>query len=97
MNRSKHFVSLSIYIYIHSSVQLALSNSTDGISPPNIKLQEVKSIRALASDITQSGAKLYDLLASETTDRQDRAQAIRYMETIAAAQGLFVSHLLSTI
>lgn len=75
-------------LLIISAVQLALNQSIDGINPPNIKLQDVKTIRSLASDITQSGAKLYDLLESESIDRQDRAQAIRHLETIAAAQGL---------
>jgi len=37
--------------------------------PPPIKVQDVKTARILASEITQSGAKLYDLLASEISER----------------------------
>lgn len=34
--------------------------------PPPIKMQDVKTARTLASEITQSGAKLFDLLELET-------------------------------
>ena len=36
---------------------------------PPIKVQEVKGARSLASDITQRGAKLFDLLSTESTER----------------------------
>ena len=47
---------------------LKMGDEDDQIPPP-VKVQEVKLARTLASDITQSGAKLFDLLASEVTDR----------------------------
>jgi hypothetical protein len=34
-----------------------------------IKVQDIKAARTLASEITQSGAKLYDMLAFEGADR----------------------------
>lgn len=71
-----------------SAMQLTTSQDGDGVSPSTIKLQEVKAIRSTASEITQSGARLYDLLASESVDRADRVQAIRYLESVATAQGM---------
>ena len=57
----------------------------DEAIPPPVKVQDVKTSRVLASDITQSGAKLFDLLATETTDRQERARALRFIDVAATA------------
>lgn len=40
----------------------------DGALPP-IKIQDVKAARVLASEITQSGARLFDMLAYEAKER----------------------------
>eukprot|EP01041_Mallomonas_annulata_P006988 gene6988-14203_t len=45
-----------------------------------IKVQDVKIARTLASDITQRGAKLYDLLAAEKSNRDERSQAMRFLD-----------------
>lgn len=50
-----------------SSIKTITDESVANITP--IKVQDVKLARTLASDITNSGAKLYDLLANELTDR----------------------------
>mmetsp|Transcript_23700 Transcript_23700/g.40332 ORF Transcript_23700/g.40332 Transcript_23700/m.40332 type:complete len:456 (-) Transcript_23700:182-1549(-) len=55
------------------------SNSDDA-PPPPIKVQEVKAARSLASDITQRGAKLYDLLSTEVSERLERNQALRFLD-----------------
>lgn len=60
-------------------------NEEDSVVPPPIKTQDVKSARILASEITQSGAKLYDLLETETTDRQERARALRFLDQSSSA------------
>ncbi len=54
-------------------------------SPPPIKVQEVKITRALASEITQSGAKLSDCLAHETQDRPERVKALRFLDSAGAS------------
>jgi hypothetical protein len=46
-----------------------LKQVDDDMVPPTIKVQEVKTARTLASEITQTGAKLFDLLATEVDDR----------------------------
>jgi hypothetical protein len=56
----------------------------------------VKAARLLASDITQSGAKLYDLLANEVNERYERMQTLRFLDQAGTAFGKYplvvVSH-----
>lgn len=47
----------------------------------------MKVARQLASEITQSGAKLYDLLENEATERQERARALRFLDQAATSAG----------
>jgi clusterin-associated protein 1 len=54
-------------------------------SPPPIKAQEVKMARTLASEITQSGAKLSDCIAHETADRPERMKALRFLDSAGAS------------
>lgn len=63
--------------------------------PPPIKMQDVKTARQLASDITQSGAKLYDLLENEYTERQERARALRFLDQAASTSGACIISLLT--
>ena len=45
----------------------------------------MKVVRTLASEITQSGAKLFDLLSTEPNDRQERVRALRFLDATASA------------
>lgn len=54
-------------------------------APPPIKVQDVKAARVLASEITQSGAKLFDLLASEKEERLERARSLRFLDLSTSA------------
>ena len=60
------------------------SHDNDPVPTP-IKVQDVKTARVLASEITQSGAKLFDLLANEINERAERLQALRFLDTAAAS------------
>lgn len=42
-----------------------------------------QAARTLASDITERGARLYDLLAQETKLQQARAKALRFLDSIS--------------
>ena len=61
------------------------NTSLDDAPPPPIKIQDVKAARTLASDITQGGAKLYDLLSAEAKNRQERIQALRFLDQAGAS------------
>lgn len=65
------------------SVPKAASEEESQLQP--IKVQDVRETRNLASDITQRGAKLYDLLASENANRQERQQAMRFLDTAGSS------------
>jgi len=54
-------------------------------TPPPIKVQEVKTSRGLASEITRGGAKLYDLLATEAADKQERIRALRFLDVATSS------------
>lgn len=47
------------------------------------KAKDVKGARALAPDITESGAKLYDLLGSELELREERTRALSFLDAIS--------------
>jgi clusterin-associated protein 1 len=57
----------------------------DDTTPPPIKIQEVKGARTLASEITQSGAKLSDYLQHEVTDKVERAKALRFLDSAGSS------------
>ena len=65
----------------------SIKGPLDDTPQPPIKIQEVKAARTLASEITQGGAKLYDLLSVETKNRQERLQALRFMDQAGASSG----------
>lgn len=56
---------------VFRATQYANRGLSDDVSAPPapIKVQDVKQARSIASEITQSGAKLYDLLANEANAR----------------------------
>jgi hypothetical protein len=74
---------------IRATQSASKKNFEDTVAPP-IKMHDVKAARQLASDITQSGAKLYDLLENENTERQERAKALRFLDLAASASGMFL-------
>jgi len=47
------------------------------------KLNSIKSCRSLASEITDSGAKLYDLLGRENELKVSRQKAIQFLDNIS--------------
>lgn len=57
----------------------------DDTVPPPIKILDVKAARGLASEITQSGAKLYEILEHEVTNRPERLQALRFLDLVGGA------------
>jgi len=74
-----------LYSASKSSNSSSSSSSTTAPTPQPIKLQEVRAARQLASEITQTGAKVYDLLANEASERRERERAIRFLDQAASA------------
>jgi Clusterin-associated protein-1 len=51
------------------------------------QLSSIKEARALATDITDRGARLFDLLGKEKEARRQRVKAAAFLEAAAAAGG----------
>jgi clusterin-associated protein 1 len=69
----------------HPGSRSKVTSTEDDTPPPQIKMQDVKDARKLASELTQSGAKLYDLLEAELSERPERNKALRFLDVAAAA------------
>mmetsp|Transcript_11237 Transcript_11237/g.11263 ORF Transcript_11237/g.11263 Transcript_11237/m.11263 type:complete len:451 (-) Transcript_11237:213-1565(-) len=76
---------LKLASLLYRATQSVPKRLEDEQSMQPIKVQDVKVARTLASDITQLGAKLYDLLASEAQNRQERAQAMRFLDVVGSS------------
>lgn len=71
---------LKLATLLYSATKSISNKNIDETVPPSIRVQDIKAARVLASDITQSGAKLYDLLANEKTERAERSRALRFLD-----------------
>jgi siderophore synthetase component len=76
---------LKVAALLYKAVQSKNKKPEDEKVPAPVKVQDVKTARTLASEITHSGAKLFDLLATESIDKQERARALRFIDVAATA------------
>jgi len=62
------------------------SNASDDNDPApfSSKLKNIKETRALAGEIIEGGAKLYELLGQENELREARNQALRFLDSISS-------------
>jgi clusterin-associated protein 1 len=86
----QELLKLATLLYQASKTVSKKQSGEDESLPPPIKVQDVKLARSLASEITQSGAKLYDLMENENSERQERARALRFLDTVATTAGVFL-------
>merc|ERR1719502_80305 len=54
------------------------------LAPLASRLKDIKGARALASEITDRGARLYDLLGKERDVKAERARALRFLDAISS-------------
>ncbi|OWY96219.1 Clusterin-associated protein 1 [Phytophthora megakarya] len=86
----KELIKLARVLYEASRIELAAQQEPDDdddeVSVKSLlgsRVKDPKATRQLASDITQSGAKLYDLLETELDVRDARQQAIRFLDALS--------------
>ncbi|KAG7400387.1 Clusterin-associated protein 1 [Phytophthora boehmeriae] len=86
----KELIKLARVLYEASRIDLAAQQEPDDdddeVSVKSLlgsRVKDPKATRQLASDITQSGAKLYDLLETELDVREARQQAIRFLDALS--------------
>lgn len=76
---------LKLATLLYKATKTSSAPMDDVEVPPPIKILDVKAARGLASEITQSGAKLYEILEHEITNRPDRVQALRFLDVMGSA------------
>lgn len=80
---------LKISSVLHQATKASLQSESEDadskLSDFNVqsRLSEVKSARSLASEIVESGAKVYDLLGKEPATRDARKQAERFLDAVS--------------
>jgi clusterin-associated protein 1 len=63
-----------------SSTLKAQDDSMTNSSAPTAKVTDVKALKKLATEITETGAKVYDLLQNEDELRKTRMKALKFLE-----------------
>ena len=81
----QEMLKIATLLYKASTSVNSTKSMDDDTTPPPIKVQEVKTARGLASDITRGGAKLYDLLATEAADKQERLRSLRFLDVASSS------------
>lgn len=76
---------LKLATLLYKSSKSINESFEDDAIPPPIKILDVKAARGLASDITQSGAKLYEILEHEIDNRPLRLQSLRFLDLLGGA------------
>jgi len=77
---------LKLATLLFNATKSGLASYEDDVVPPPIKILDVKAARGLASEITQSGAKLFEMLEHEVKNRPVRLQALRFLDLIGSAR-----------
>jgi clusterin-associated protein 1 len=77
----KELLKLAMVLY---DAQKSVNDKGDAVTEDNFgqreKLSDLKSTRALCSQIVETGAGLFDLLQKEADTRQDREKALRFLD-----------------
>lgn len=78
----KELLKISSMLYSASRVNMVPPEEGEAEAMPS-QLKNIKGARALASDITDRGARLFDLLGKEQDVRQERARALGFLDAIS--------------
>ncbi|RHY82376.1 hypothetical protein DYB35_002093 [Aphanomyces astaci] len=83
----KELIKVARVLYEASRIDPSTVEDDDELSTKSLlgsKLKDAKATRALSAEITECGAKLYDLLDNELEVREARVQAIRFLDTVSS-------------
>ncbi|ETV98338.1 hypothetical protein H310_09034 [Aphanomyces invadans] len=83
----KELIKVARVLYEASRIDPSTVDDDDDVSTKTLlgsKLKDAKATRALSAEITECGAKLYDLLDNELEVREARVQAIRFLDTVTS-------------
>mmetsp|Transcript_43412 Transcript_43412/g.63617 ORF Transcript_43412/g.63617 Transcript_43412/m.63617 type:complete len:448 (-) Transcript_43412:40-1383(-) len=85
----KELLKLASLLYRASKVQASIAAGTaegedlDANTPLNAQLANIKEARQLAGELTDRGARLYDLLGAEGPARRARLKALAFLDAVA--------------
>jgi len=78
---------LKVSDVLYKAQKVSAASSEGGVMPASFgsaaKISDMKATRELATEITESGAKLYDLLEEEKDLSVARARALRFLDAIS--------------
>lgn len=85
----KELIKIAKVLYDASRVDPSvLDNEEDEDTSPSSllssKLKDTKATRMLATEITEKGAKVYDLLEAELKIKEARSKAIQFLDTVSS-------------
>lgn len=81
----KELLKVATMLYNASQIQAqsTTEDEDEGSLAINSRLKDIKGARTLATDITDRGARLYDLLGKEKDVKQERTKALRFLDAIS--------------
>eukprot|EP00617_Octactis_speculum_P028098 CAMPEP_0185753416 /NCGR_PEP_ID=MMETSP1174-20130828/12145_1 /TAXON_ID=35687 /ORGANISM="Dictyocha speculum, Strain CCMP1381" /LENGTH=259 /DNA_ID=CAMNT_0028431249 /DNA_START=28 /DNA_END=804 /DNA_ORIENTATION=+ len=79
----KELLKISTMLYDASRITGTNPADVDDIPNGASHLNNIKGARALATDITERGARLFDLLGKEHSIREERGKALRFLDQVS--------------
>merc|ERR1719230_958487 len=84
-NAVRELLKVATTLYEAQRVKVDASGEEESeLAPLASRLKDIKGARALASDITDRGARLYDLLGKEKDVKAERTRALRFLDAISS-------------
>merc|ERR1719230_2120975 len=81
----RELLKVATTLYSASRAPVDAANEEEGeLAPLASRLKDIKGARALASEITDRGARLYDLLGKEKDVKAERTRALRFLDAISS-------------
>ncbi|EGB07298.1 hypothetical protein AURANDRAFT_2738, partial [Aureococcus anophagefferens] len=85
-------VATMLYNASKANEEAAKEDPLREVQPLNSRIKDIKLARTLATEITDKGARLYDLLGKEKDVKQDRQSALNFLDTISSNLDSTVEH-----
>ena len=82
----KELLKVATMLYSASQANESAKNEDPSreVAPLNSRIKDIKVARTLATEITDKGARLYDLLGHEKDVKTDRQRALNFLDTISS-------------
>ena len=85
-------VATMLYSASKANEEAANDDPLREVAPLNSRIKDIKLARTLATEITDKGARLYDLLGTEKEVKHDRERALNFLDAISSNLGSTSEH-----